>query len=355
MKVRIVCYEEVNAWILGKFARKLDEELKKLSVESSIANTPDPTADINHHIINLGYNGVKSSCDTTMITHVDTFQKLSLIKKQSNVVEMAVCMSAETMHKLAEAGVPRERLCYINPAHDGVIKPRPLVIGITSKTHRDGRKKQNILLQLIDHINPEEISFSIMGTGWNEIVEKMRAKGFTVKYQSEFVYDDYIKLVPTFDYFLYFSWDEGSMGFIDALAAGVQTIVTPQGYHLDAKDGITYPINDLKDIIDALNDALTTKRRLSSSVSEWTWENYAKKHLQVWEYLLAKRDPKCLSSTNYPCQDGIASVAGSGSEASEVKERQHKAYHSVKLLFSPRTVIFFFLKLSDFIRGGYKK
>ena len=60
MKVRIVCYEDLDLWILGKFARKLKEQLTLLGVQCDIAKTPDITADINHHIIYYNYDGMRS-------------------------------------------------------------------------------------------------------------------------------------------------------------------------------------------------------------------------------------------------------------------------------------------------------
>ena len=39
------------------------------------------------------------------------------------------------------------------------------------------------------------------------------------------------------------------MGFLDACAAGVKTIVTPQGYHLDAMRGITHGFKELPELV----------------------------------------------------------------------------------------------------------
>jgi len=133
-----------------------------------------------------------------------------------------------------------------------------------------------------------------MGGGWEKIVGNMQKLGFKVNYCKDFDYEKYIKLVPTFDYFLYFGFDEGSMGFVDALSAGVKTIVTPQGYHLDALGGVTYPINNLDDIIRAFDQIAEEKRRLVRSVSNWTWENYTREHIKVWECLLNNQTPKNL-------------------------------------------------------------
>ena len=54
--------------------------------------------------------------------------------------------------------------------------------------------------------------------------------------------------------YFFFGMDEGSMGFLDALAAGVQTIVTPQGFHLDAKGGITYSGETVSDFVEIFNE-----------------------------------------------------------------------------------------------------
>lgn len=308
MKVRIVCYEDVNAWILGKFARKLNEELNKLGVDSDIGKIVDSGADINHHIIYLDYNGPKSSIDTLMVTHVDTLDKTHLLKKQLMQAEMGICMSSDTMNRLPIYGLNREKLCYINPAHDGIIKPRPEVVGIMSKVHADGRKFEDLLVKLCNEISPNDFAFIIMGYGWEKIISIIKTRGFMVEYYDVFDYKKYVELMPSLDYYLYFSNDEGSMGFIDALSAGVKTIVTPQGYHLDAEGGITYPVSGLEDLIITLNKIAEERRKLIDSVKNWTWENYAKKHIQIWEYLLDKSKYLSLLANNTLGKDGITSI-----------------------------------------------
>lgn len=289
MRVRIVCYEDVNAWILGKFARKLNEELTKLGINSDIAKESDPKADINHHIIYSDYNGKPSSNDTLMITHIDTLQKLNLIKKQLTVARVGICMSNETMQKLVSVGIPKEKLFYIDPAQDGKIKPRHLVIGVMGKTHDDGRKNYNFIYELGKKISPQDYMFKIMGGGWDEIVQKINKLGFEIEYHNKFDYDSYVKLMPTLDYYLYFGFDEGSMGFLDALAAGVKTVVTPQGYHLDAPNGIVYSIKNLDDAVKVFKQISAERNSLTQSVSSWTWENYAKEHIEVWARIINKK------------------------------------------------------------------
>lgn len=342
MRVRIVSYEDIHGWILGKFARKLQEELALLGVEVDIAKTADPAADINHHIIYLGYESYTGGVETLMITHVDDVRKLSLIKEQLKTAQAGVCMSAETMHQLSVAGVLRNKLCFVNPAHDGVIKPEPLVVGITSKVQPDGCKREHLLLELTDHISPADFQFKIMGMGWESIIAKIKAKGFRVTYFSDFDYDEYVKLIPSLDYYLYLGQDEGSMGFIDALAAGVKTIVTPQGYHLDAKDAITHSFDTKEELCVQFNLIKAERNKLIHSIADWTWKDYAKKHLELWQYLLQQKDnasDKGSIESNYV--DGLNSLINAGPE--EGKNVNQLGY-KIKLYQGTSRRIFFSLK-----------
>jgi hypothetical protein len=303
MRVRIVSYEDVNAWILGKFARKLHEELSKLGVRAEIGNTPDMSADINHHIIYLDYDSTKASAnDTLMITHIDNQSKLKLIKDQLEHARLGICMSAEMMNALVDYGVDPKKVTYVKPAHDGIIKKKKTVIGITCKVHADGRKREQFIVKLSEKIAPDDFRFIIMGEGWQEIVNHLTQKNIETEYFSMFNYDIYTQMIPRLDYYLYMGQDEGSMGFIDALAAGVGTIVTPQGYHLDAPNGIIYAFNTLSELEAIFKKIAADRKLLTDAVSDWTWEYYAKKHLDLWNYLLTGK----VSVVNY--KDGIQAL-----------------------------------------------
>jgi hypothetical protein len=286
LKVRIVCYEDVDGWILGKFAKKLQENLVNIGVDVDIAKKPDSTADINHHIIFLDFLGEKNSVDTLMITHVDHIYKLNLLKKQLQVAEAAICMSKESMAHLSQLGLERGKLCYINPAHDGVVSMRKIVVGIASRVHNDGRKREYFLDRLADKIDSRYFKFIIMGDGWESQVQKLTKKGIEVEYTDRFIYDKYMEMIPILDYYLYMGMDEGQMGFIDALAAGIKTIVTAQGYHLDAPGGIVHAFTCYEELENIFLFLQREKEKLVMSVNTWNWADYAKKHLEIWSYLL---------------------------------------------------------------------
>jgi hypothetical protein len=289
LKVRLVSYDETSNWILDKFARRMHECLVRQGVDAEIGGAPDPRADINHHICYAGFDGERRGHDTLMVTHIDDSEKLTALKRQMQTASAGICMSEETVRYLAMMGIPREKLCYVNPAHDGVMPIRKTVVGLACRVQDDGRKRENFLVRLGHRVDPRYFTFRIMGDGWEPQVSDLRSRGFTVDYFEHFDYEEYLRFIPSLDYYLYMGMDEGQMGFIDALAAGVETIVTAQGYHLDAPHGMVYPFKTYEELESVFLGLQEKKRVLTASIASWTWEDYARKHVEIWEYLMDGR------------------------------------------------------------------
>lgn len=310
LKVRIISYDS-HGWILSKFAKRLEENLKIFGVDVTLGACCDPAADINHHVAHHLYEPLIDYNDTLMITHVDCVELMEQIRFQMKSAKMGICMSRETMEMLICNGIPRQKLCYITPGQDGLIKPKKFILGITHRNHEcyDHRKKIKNLLELCKGIDPNYFSFLIMGDGWEQVVTKMREQKFEVEYYDQFDYDLYTDyIMDKMDYYLFFGYDEGSMGFMDALAAGIKTIVTPQGFHLDIKNGITHSCETIPDFINTLNIIKEDRDTRVRSVKHLTWLEYARKHLEVWEYLTRRKPLGVLLEHKHMYQDGIFSV-----------------------------------------------
>ena len=318
LKINIVYNDD--GWILGKFAQKLQEELNKLGYEVSITEEEDKLADINHYIY---YGDLTEFFDkpnavrTVMITHIDSVVKKDLIRYQTQNGVVGICMSSDTANKLTMWGIPGNQLCYVNPAQDGEITPRKIVLGVTNRCYHqnDFRKRDDIIIEISRKIDPCYFKWKIMGSGWDKIVEKIKEMGFEVDYYEEFDKEIYKKLMPSLDYWLYYGFDEGAMGFLDALAAGVKTIATPQGYHLDAKGGLTHPCSTIEDFIRVLKRIQAEKKEIADTVKDWTWQNYARKHLEIWHYLTHTKPLKDLYAHQSEYTDGIFSLLMSNTSA----------------------------------------
>jgi hypothetical protein len=292
MRVRIVCYEKVNSWILGKFALKMQENLTKLGIDSDIDNVPDKSADINHHIIYGQYQGASESMDTLMITHLETSAALSHVRTKLKDAALGICMSKELALWLSDMGVDKNKICYVNPAHDQLVEIKKYVIGLSSRVYADGRKNESNLSRLAKELDPKFFLFKIMGDGWDKQVDYLRKMGFEVIYFNSFIKKEYYLMISSLDYYLYMGKDEGQMGFIDALAAGVKTIVTQQGYHLDPENAITHPFTTYKELLGIFIKIQEEKSSLVDSIATWNWLDYTKKHVELWKYILGDTNIK---------------------------------------------------------------
>ena len=312
LHVNIVC--EDKGWILWKFAKKLEEYLVRENIKVTITDREAISADVNHYITFESLGNVclgTKTIRTTMITHVDNLRKKDLIEMQANNGVVGICMSNDTYKKVLQWGVPADKICYINPAQDGDIHPRKTVLGITNRCYSnntDYRKRDDFIVEVMKELQADLFKIKIMGSGWDEIVRELEEMGVEVEYYNSFNRDRYIELLHSLDYWIYYGVDEGAMGFLDAVAAGVKTIATPQGFHLDVQNGLTHSINTIRDCIEVLRNVEEEKIKKYNSIRFLTWDNYAKKHAEIWRYLSNTIEKKGIFKHQSEYVDGIYSL-----------------------------------------------
>lgn len=306
--VKIHICSPTDGWIIQKFGQCVYRELKLLGEDVSISAQFAPEADINHYFIEEYCPQVVPNRTTFFVTHVDTVAKLERVRDVTNQGAIGVCMSKHTMNDMISSGVRRDRICYIHPAQDGMLKPKKITLGFTHKTHDDYRNRESMLIDVCKQIQPDAFRFIIMGSGWESIIDEIRCLGFEVEYYAAFDKVIYNELIPRLDYYCFFGFDEGSMGFLDAVAAGINTIVTPQGYHLDTECGITYPVQTIDDIVDVLHILEKKRNKYVRFAQEWTWKNYALKLLEIWKYMLRIEKRGILMKNRGRYVDGIFSL-----------------------------------------------
>jgi hypothetical protein len=294
LKARLVLHADNRGWILEKFAVRLVEHLAASDVDADISDVPSPAADVNHWLLYLYYDGRPTTRSTALITHIDQFAKLRVLTTALQTLDAGICLSSMAIDTLVRRGAPREKLCYVVPGHDALVAAKRHVIGITSRAYGDGRKREWMLVELARAMRLDRFHFEIIGGGWEPIIMDLIAAGATVRHEPGT--DDYardyaltLERIPTFDYYLYTGLDEGSMGFLDALSAGVATIVTPQGYHLDVPGGITHPFMEVGDLVRVFTGIADDGVRRTESVAGLTWARYAQEHAEVWRAILEGR------------------------------------------------------------------
>jgi hypothetical protein len=163
---------------------------------------------------------------------------------------------------------------------------------LTTRVYEDHCKREDILVKVAQKIRLDDFVFDISGSGWESVTPILEKSGALVRYDpgSNDYQADYQRLlmkIPNFDYYLYMGLDEGSMGFLDALAAGVPTIVTPQGFHLDIPGGIQYPFWDENQLAEVFRKIVATRNQRMELVSGLTWNEYARQHVMLWKAIIS--------------------------------------------------------------------
>lgn len=288
LRVRIVLSPDNASWILEKMAQRLADAAASNNVTVDVASVPDLSADLNHWMSYAFANERHSTPTTMTITHLDDPYKIAMVARLlKKSVDLGICLSSDHARYLAEQGVPAERLAHVVPGHDFVASPRPIVIGITTRLYKDGRKREAMLVELARTVDLGAFRFDIFGAGWEPVIERLEAAGARIRYfpgTTDFVadYQAIAEALPHFDYYLYLGRDEGSLGTLDALAAGVKTIVTPQGFHCDLPGGITHPVWTQEELNQIFHQLAQERRSLAAAAAPFSWDAYAKAHCRLW-------------------------------------------------------------------------
>jgi hypothetical protein len=291
----LVLAPDNKSWIIEKMAARIAEYAPFFDFTVTTGEVENPEAHINHWMSYAFANVAHRTPATMLVTHLDDPYKVALVKNElASGVDVGIALSSHTCDMLAAAGIERTSLAFAVPGHDFAASPRRIVVGITTRLYADGRKREAMLVDLARKTRLDRFRFEIFGAGWEDVVPKLQSAGAEVGYWagSDDYQRDYRELtsrISGFDYYLYLGRDEGSLGTLDALAAGVRTIVTPQGFHVDLPGGITHPVwsqEDLEAVFRQLDEDVAAR---CGAVAGLTWQAYAQAHAIVWSGVLDGR------------------------------------------------------------------
>jgi len=294
-RAHLVLTEDNRSWIIEKMATRIAEHAPDFGFAISVGETERVDVDINHWMSYAFANVPHNTPATMLVTHLDDPYKIGLVKHELvSGVDVGIALSSHTCDMLADAGVREESLAFIVPGHDSAATPRRVVIGLTTRLYPDGRKRESMLTSLARAMRLDRFRFEIFGQGWENVIPELEAAGAEVSYWpgTDDFRADYVEMmarVPTFDYYLYLGRDEGSLGTLDALAAGVRTIVTPQGFHVDLPGGITHSVWSQQDLEAVFRGIVEDVERRTASVAGLSWTAYAIAHTIIWHAILDGR------------------------------------------------------------------
>jgi hypothetical protein len=280
MKIHIVNYEDgrVENGILTKYARAMERELQDLDYDVSVSNTPDPKADVNHHINYISAQDCPTK-NTTMVTHFtsDMYKiKDKLDKMRRFLVNgVGICFSQGIKDYLVRQGMPEKKLEVVLPAHDGMIR-RPRIIAIAFKIYPDGRKREDMFEKMFLSLkDKKKFIFRIIGPGWKPLLERLAKKNIQVQWTDNFSMDLYEQVLNSSDYILYTGGEDAvAQCIVDAKNAGLR-IIAPHQTDIE----VEYPWKTQDELNKIFQDMEV------NPVEDWIWENYTKQHIKIWKKL----------------------------------------------------------------------
>jgi len=277
LQVNLVNYEQAIGidGILTKYAKEMERALIDLDYDVTVSSKP-VKADINHHINYFSYKP-SGGKDTTMITHItgDMYTEKDKVEKIKSSLKTStgICFSKGMKDKLVKAGCPEKKLEVVLPAHDE-LDVRPRIVAIATNVYPDGRKREDMFTKLVHSLKDQKkYTFRIMGKGWMPVLDPLVKEGVQVQYVNEFSGDFYRELLNTSDYLLYTGGEDAlAQCLIDAKYANVKLIAPPQE---DLK--VELPFKNQKELNQIFENII------DNEMKDWTWDNYVKNHIKIWE------------------------------------------------------------------------
>lgn len=283
LHVNIVNYEQalgIDA-ILTKYSKQMQKALIDLGHDCTISDTPVLKTDVNHHINYISYQDCPT-VNTTMVTHF-TSDMQSMDAKIGKMKQLSknctgICFSQGVKDYLIREGVPKNKLEVVLPAHDSLPR-RPRLIFLAFKVYPDGRKREQMLVEACKRIKDvKKFIFRIIGPNWKPVLDELYKMGFQVYWQESFNLELYKEALDTSDYILYTGGEDAvAQCLIDAKQAGLR-IIAPHQEDIE----VDVSFRNQKELNAIFNKLEENK------VENWTWENYCKKHISIWEKLLKK-------------------------------------------------------------------
>jgi hypothetical protein len=284
MKINIVLPLKDN-WIFEDIAIKLKNHIAKRKFTIKISKKPIKNFDVYHHISYLNCNKkilFTDKVNTSMVTHIDTINKLKIVLKLNNYIDCFTVQSKQTKNYISRfLHSIKTKVIYVPPNEK--ILFNKIKLGIFSNKYSDGRKNEKMLIQCLKKLNPKVFEIFIMGKNWDKEIKIIKDLNYTCHYIKNFKIEDYKKILARIDYLLYLGFDEGSISFMDGLKSGTKLIVTNQGFHKDFSKFIDYKINNLNK--DFYKHLYTIQKKIifkNEFINKYNYKNFANNHLDLW-------------------------------------------------------------------------
>jgi glycosyltransferase involved in cell wall biosynthesis len=191
--------------------------------------------------------------------------------------------SREGKSKLRELGVSPDMVTTIYPGVDPEFGPRPIRIGVIGRPYKHGRKGEHVLFDLAWKMDLGPFHFVFVGD-WDDVVEGLSVMSTKMTQCKRISHENFPSLYHEIDYLLSPGYAEGGPhSILEAKASGVPVISREVGIARDLGDCLFFDTTE--DLI-AILQSIKKQRMPNPECKEWTWENWAARHRQIWQALV---------------------------------------------------------------------
>jgi glycosyltransferase involved in cell wall biosynthesis len=316
-RFKVIVTMEPESWILrrfgGYFHRYASEKLdcQSLELAEPLPETAEAIIYSNWPHLYSHPPGRRNLPGILMVGHMDrtAFRLRYLLWRYPRL--QVVCMAQRWVDSMRRYLIPASRLHLLPHGIDlemfqpteSVPLSRRVRIGFVGRAYPDGRKGEDRLLALSRLLSKEHYEFVLVGDRWEQVVEKLRAQGFTVDYQRRLPAEKLPAAIAGLDVLLVCARNEGGpQPVLEALACGVPVVSTKVGFVPDLKaqlpQHITLFLHDAE-AVSALAQAKQYRQRAQIAVETtrqklvpYTWQSWA----QGMEELIWKSAGKNVAS-----------------------------------------------------------
>ncbi|MBD3676026.1 MAG: glycosyltransferase family 4 protein [Planctomycetaceae bacterium] len=195
------------------------------------------------------------------------------------------------------------------PLRKRVVASKKFNIGIVGRCYPDGRKGERLVPHIVNQLPEGKFRISIVGVGWEKIINKLQACNVDVEYQESVSFDELKAFCADFDVFLCTSDLEGGpLPLLETMSLGITPVSSPVGLSRDllAGTGLGYlfPKGNAAACARILSKLISGKypmispERLRAAATHLSWENAARGYEALYS-AIEKGIPLPSDPTNY--------------------------------------------------------
>jgi glycosyltransferase involved in cell wall biosynthesis len=273
-----------SGWILQKIAERTAASRKEFTVSHSPSNSCK--ANVYIDIQNCFFK--KSSViDIGVFTHLHE-NSMKDFQNRYLMCDHIIHMSSRYINQFSER-YPANKMSVALPVDTHHLSVKKDILGIFQRGGWEG-KGHNFMLRMAEEPSMRNFKLLFVGSGWSDVVNKMRNFDIECEAIESEDYAQYNKLYSRLDYLLVPSlWEGGPISIAEASACGIPVISSDVGFaNLDIEVDFLYPPGSSEDLASILNSIYEKKLARRDRVSGFSYARFADHIINVVDKLELK-------------------------------------------------------------------